>query len=558
MSIVGSAQKATRVVKNVGRLREIVTAMTRFGMGTAVSKLGLASFVLSFKKSEFSSSPQTLPERLRHLCEELGPTFIKIGQVLAGRPDLVPHEFVEEFLKLQDNAKAIPFNELKVTIESELGRPLEHCFSSLDTEPLATASIAQVHSARTLDGEEVVIKIQKPGVEKVLVQDLEILDLLVEGLETAIPEIRPFRPRMILEEFKKSLLDETDFNIEARNIEIFSKNFQNENFLVIPRVYPKLSSKKVLTLEKIKGTKLNEILYNNTTGLDSREILNQGMDCFFKSLMVDGFFHADPHAGNILILPDGRMGLVDFGSVGRLSKKARISVINMFLALIAEDYSSLVWEYIALSPQDGSRRTFARVEAIARDVETLFSPYHGLPIDQIPAGKLLMQGTAVAYKHEIRIPTDLVLMFKAIMTLEGLGRKLDPNFDMLGAATKYSRQLLMERIDLKTWTKDFLFFTRDFLDFSRKAPRQMGEIFRQIENGELKVQLDVSKLEAYTKAQRQGSSLIALSLLSGGLMLSAAYVAQTDTLPSWAQGLLWTAASAATLWSFWRNVSSKY
>jgi ubiquinone biosynthesis protein len=555
MSIVGSAQKATRVVKNVGRLKEIVTAMARFGLGTLVSKLGLSKFVLPFSAKADAATSLTLPQRIRGLCEELGPTFIKIGQVLAGRPDLIPQDFVDELLKLQDRTRAIPFLEMKPTIEKELKKPLESLFSSFDTEPLATASIAQVHVARTHAGDEVVVKVQKPGVERVLTQDLEILELLVEALETAIPEIRPFRPRMILDEFKRSLLNETDFTSEARNVETYARNFKDDDFLVIPRVFKELSSERVLTLERLKGIKLNEILYRPQSEIDTTQILQKGMDRFFKSLMLDGFFHADPHAGNIFILPDGRMGLVDFGLVGRLSKKARMSVINMFLALVSEDYVSLVWEYIKLSPGTGFSRSSTRVEAIAGEVEKLYSPYHGLGIDEIPAAKLLMQATGVAFRHEIRIPTDLVLMFKAIMTLEGLGRKLDPQFDLVQAATKYSRHLLLEKLDYKSWVKDFLFFTRDFLEFSQKAPRQLGEVLRQMESGEFRVQLKVEEFERYTRAQTQGASRIALALLAGGLMLSAAYVAQTDTLPGWAQGLLWAAASGATAWSFWKNMS---
>jgi ubiquinone biosynthesis protein len=555
MSLVGSAKKSIRVVKNVGRLREIVTTMTRFGFGTLVDKIGLSKFNSPFSKSDSHSTPLSLPQRLVKLCEELGPAFIKVGQVLAGRPDLIPQEFVDELLKLQDKTKAIAFQDLKPLIEQELKRSLDQCFSSLDTEPLATASIAQVHAARLLSGEEVVIKVQKPGVEKILTQDLEILELIAEALETTIPELRPFRPKLILEEFKNSLLTETDFTSEARNIETYRKNFEGDDFLVIPKVYKDLSASRVLTLERLKGFKLNEILFKPQSEIDTKEILTKGMDRFFKSLMIDGFFHADPHAGNIFILQDGRMGLVDFGLVGRLNKKARMSVINMFLALIAEDYQSLVWEYIQLSPHKGTDRSFARIEAIARDIESLFAPYYGLPIDEVPAAKLLMQGTGVAFRHEIRIPTDLVLMFKAIMTLEGLGRKLDPNFDMVGAATKYSKHLVIEKLDFKSWTKDFVFFARDFLELARRAPRQMNEILRQVEGGDLKLNIQIQDLEKYTRAQSQGTSKIALALLSGGLLLSAAYVAQTDTLPPWAQGLLWTTASAATAWSFFKNLS---
>lgn len=556
MSILKSAARAGKVVKNVGRLREIVTTLVRYGFGALVQRTGLGRFVdpLSQRNSATGTVYST-PIRVRMMFEELGPTFIKIGQILGGRPDLIPPEFVVELQKLQDSTQPLPITEIRPLIEREIQGPLEKCFSSFDTEALASASIAQVHAARTLSGDDVVVKIQKPDVEKLLNQDLEILEILAFGIEKTIPELKIFRPVAVVEEFKRILLGETDFRNEAANIVQFRKNFADSNVLVIPRVFEDLSTRKILILERLRGVKLSQVESFQSMGVSPSEVLRKGMDAFFKSIMVDGFFHADPHAGNILVLPDGRMGLLDFGSVGRLSRKSRMSIINMFLALVAEDYDALVWEYLQISPAtSGQARHTARIDQMAREVAALYAPYYGLPLKDIPSGKLLMEATGVAFRNNIVLPSDLVLVFKAVMTLEGIGRMLDPHFDLLGAATKYSAVLIKERYNPKRLAKDFLFFVKDISRLARIAPRQLGETLRQIESGEIKLNIRIIELEKYSRTQAASASKISLSIVAVGLLLCSAYVASTDAVPMWAQLSLWSTSLIVTGYSILRTL----
>lgn len=538
MSLLSSATQASRVVKNVGRMREIITTMSRFGFGTLVDRIGFSKFRHRDEDSEHVE-PKQIPERLRRLCEELGPTFIKVGQILAGRPDLVPAEFVMEFQKLQDKVAPVPFMTLKPVIEAELGRPLEQCFASFDTEALATASIAQVHAARTMDGDDVVVKVQKPDVHKLLSQDLEIIDLLVGAIEMAIPELRPFKLKVIISEFKRAILAELSFAREANNVKRFRENFAASSFLVIPKVYLDLSSDRVITLERIRGVKLQDLEAVRAMGVDPKELLRQGIDAFYQSILVDGFFHADPHGGNILVLPDGRMGLVDFGSMGWLSPKAKTSLINMFLALVAEDYEALVQEYMWLAPASSGSRSSNKLEAIQQEVSTIMTPYFGLPLKDIPTGKILMDATSVAFKHEVQLPRDLVMVFKAIMTLEGIGRLLDPDFDLVSAATKFSTQVLREQYDPLRIAKDVFFVARDTSRFFQQAPRQIGETLRQLESGELKFNHRLLGLSAFTKALLTGSTRIAYAILSVGLLITTALVSVSTTMPLWAILTLW-------------------
>lgn len=543
MTLFARATQVSRAVKNAGRMREIAAAMTRFGFGTVVAKLRLKKFGVNVDSRAATGKLRPLPVRLRLLCEELGPTFIKIGQVLAGRPDLVPSEIIAELEKLQDQVSPIPFTELKGLVEASLGRQIEEGFASFDPEALASASIAQVHAARTLDGDDVVVKIQKPGVAKLLTQDFEILELLASLAERYSPEIRPFHPRQIVGEFKKALLGETDFLREATNIERFRENFATSSFLVVPKVYKDLSSPEVLTIERIRGVKLHDVEAVRALGVDPSEILRQGMDAFFQSMLVDGLFHGDPHGGNILILPDGRMGLIDFGSVGRLSKKSKAGVIDMFLALITEDYDALVLEYLRLSPPQPGTRNSRNLDEIQREVTSLFAPYYGLPLKDIPAGRLLMDGANVAFQHHITLPQDLIMVFKAIMTLEGIGRTLDPEFDLLASAAKYAKIVIKERYEPKAMAKELLFIGRDWMRFAQTAPRQIAESLRQLESGEVQVNVKVAHLDRYIRVHAQGSQRISQAILAVGLLGAASFASMTHNIPLWGQLTLWASAA---------------
>jgi ubiquinone biosynthesis protein len=447
----------------------------------------------------------------------------------------------------------LPFQKLKLVIERELGGPIENFYSSFDTEALASASIAQVHAARTLEGDDVVVKIQKPDVAKQLTSDLEILQMIAEALEATVPELRPFKPKNIAREFKRSILAELDFKQEASNMKRYRDNFATTHFLVIPKVYPALSTYEVLTQERLRGVKLNDLAAVRALGVDTRELLRQGMECFYKSIMVDGFFHGDPHGGNILVLPDGRMGLLDFGSMGWLSIKARHAIINMFMAMLTEDYDALVWEYLLLSPPSSGSRSSAKLEAIQDEVAQLFTPYHGLPLKEIPAGRILMQGTTAAFKHQIPLPRDLVLVFKAIMTLEGIGRMLDPDFDLVTAATRFSGMLLKERYDPKRMLKEFAFVARDTMRFLQTAPRQISETLRQIESGELKITTEIADFEKLTKAKVTAASKLSFAIASVGWLASSLFILNERYLPSTVCWVLVGIGIAANGWAIFKN-----
>ena len=557
MTLLTTASRAGRVVRNAGRMREILTMMSRFGFGTLVNQMGLRRFSLHRSTpSDLDFIPEnqrSLPIRLRLLIEQLGPTFIKVGQILSGRPDLIPAEFISELEKLQDRTTPLDFALLKPPLEEALGKPLEECFLSFDTEAMASASIAQVHAARTLDGQDVVVKIQKPGVEKTLNQDLQILELIAEALENYVPELRAFRPLTIVQEFRRSVNSELSFAREAQSIRRFQNNFKESNFLVVPKVFSELSRDTVLTMERLRGVKLSNLRAVQELGLNPSEILARGMDCFFQAMLVDGFFHGDPHPGNIIVLPDGRMGLIDFGAMGYLSFKSKSSLINMFLALIDQDYDSLVREYIALSPARGAPRPSAEVEALQFEISALFTPYYGVSLNDIPSAKLLLESTSVALRYQIFLPRDLVMVFKTIVTLEAMGRALDPHFDLFGAATKYSKIVIRQRLDPKRVMKDLLFFGRDSARLIQSAPRQLSSTLRQLESGEFRINVNIAGIEKHTKAQYAASSRISFALMASALLYAAVQLSQSADLAPWAIGSIWALSLATIAWGMLKS-----
>lgn len=544
MKVLAKVQQVRLAVKNVGRVREIATTMGQFGFNTLLDRIGLGRFVS--KKESVISIEMPLPVRLRLLCEKLGPTFIKFGQILSGRPDLIPKEIADELKHLQDDVQAISILEIQPVIEESLGRSLAECFSSFDTEPMATASIAQVHAARSLDGEDLVVKVIKPDVEKVLRKDLEILELIAQLLETYVSELRIFRPKAVVQEFKRSLLAETDFERELYNIRAFRDNFAENDFLYIPKPYADLSSKSVLTMERIRGERLSDIEAIRAMGIDTRELLKKGMDCFFKSIMIDGLFHSDPHGGNIFVLPDGRMGLVDFGSVGHLSDDSRRAVVSMFLALVAQDYEWLVREYVQLSPASGGTRTTRVIEQLSEDIYHVFSPYHGRPLKAIPSGKLLMDASSLGLKYQVILPADLVMVFKSIMTLEGLARDMDPDFDLVDGAAKYGSEVIKNLYTPEYILKELAFTARDSWSLARDLPRQLSEITRQVECGDLSMNINVSNIDTLAKMQKRNSFLIGFSILSFALLMVASALTVGLQLPVWALVSIWFFALSFT------------
>ena len=496
------------------RLRYILGVFASHGFHSVAARAKLGRFVfdrLMSKDLEHLSAP----ERMRMAFEQLGPTFVKLGQLLATRPDLIPIEYSQEFRKLHDQVPGVPFEEIEAMLNTHFGAPLSEIFADFEREPMAAASIAQVHRARLKSGSEVVVKVQRPGIERVIQEDLQILKSLAELAERYIPEARPFNPRGIIAEFGRSMELETNFIIEANNIRRFQINFAGEPEVKIPKVYSEYTGKRVLVLEALQGIPLSQRGALLQEGVDPEEVVRRGLKAYLKGVFSDGLFHGDLHAGNVLLLPNGQIGLIDFGIVGRLNRKTQAALAHMFLALFEEDYDRLAYLYVDLAP-------FAEridIDQFARDVRDLIAPYFGMTMKNVNLGRMLLDSTAIASRHGLILPTELVLFFKSMIALEGLGRMILKDFDFLTYALEFSKDLVQVHMEPKRLFSEASVFARDLNSLVSTLPRQVKQALRRINDPDFTVQVRAVELDSLRKTMERGYWLIFWGLLLAAAIL---------------------------------------
>lgn len=513
MKILSTATQLGAAFKNAVRVREILIAFGEHGFADLVNRAQLSRFLPAKVKQRENYQDLPTPVRLRKAFEELGPTFVKLGQLLASRPDIIPAHFIDEFKKLQDDVRALPGREIKEFIESELKRPLSSVFQSFDEVPMAAASIAQVHGAVLLSGEEVAVKVQRPGIEKTISTDVSILRGLAELLDRYVPESRPFNPRGLVEEFFKSTLNELDFLVEANNLRRIRKNMEAIPEVAIPKVYDAFCSHKVLVMERFRGVRFSEREKIIERGIAPKDIVDIGSRAFFHQVMHDGIFHGDLHAGNLFILDNGRIGMVDFGIVGRLSRRVQTGVINMFLAIIDEDYENLATEYLYLCHSAGK----TNLSALQKDLMDTISPYVGMPLGEVNVGQLLLQSTTIAVRHHLQVPRELMLLFKAIFTIESLGKVLEPDFDILQVGHKLAKQLIVSQYSQERIVRDLLAMGRDIQVLAETLPRQLRLFFKRWSGDDYQFRLRNADTQAVALAIHRFTRVMAHGVVSIGL-----------------------------------------
>ncbi|MBX3040104.1 MAG: AarF/ABC1/UbiB kinase family protein [Bdellovibrionaceae bacterium] len=457
--------------------------------------------------------------------EELGPTFVKLGQVLATRPDLVPEEYIAEFEKLHDRVQPLPFEKIQTILEDEFGTDLKDVFEFVDPNPLGSASIAQVHAARLATGEKVVLKVQRPGIIRKIADDLDVLYMLAELLERYLPEARPLNPVIVVSEFFKALQLETNFIVEANNLRRFSENFSSEKNPVnaavkIPKVYLELSTERVLVMEALPGIPLSQDNALRQEGVDPHEIIRIGLRTYLKMVFIDGFFHGDLHAGNVLVMPDNKVGLIDFGVVGRLNPKTQASIANMLLALSKEDYDRLALEYVDLAPFTDK----VNVELFARELRELIAPFFGLTLKNFNAGKVLMSSASIASRHHLTVPAELMIFFKSIVAIEGLGRRIDKDFDFLQASLEFTGEIVKHQLDPQRLLTDFGQLMRESGHLINALPRQLSFLLRKMNSPDYAQRLDVPALDDLKKSVEVSFNLLFLGVIIGSLIVSGSLI----------------------------------
>ena len=476
MKIISTASALSNTFKNAGRVREIVSVFMRHGFAGLMTRMRMQRFMVKGKGA--SSTILPIEVRLRNCFEELGPTFVKLGQLLAGRPDIIPENFINEFEKLQDKVSPVSFSEIRTVIEEELKESLEKTFRDFEEVPIAAASIAQVHGAILKTGERVAVKVRRPGIEKTIQNDISILRGLALLIERYIPELRIFNPVGLVEEFVRSILLELDFYVEANNIRRIRENLSSKTNVAIPHTYRTHTTSKVLCLERFDGIRFSD--KEALAGLkhSPSKLIEVGADAFFHMVMQNGLFHADLHGGNLFILADGRLGFVDFGMVGRLSKKTQDSVLVIFTSLLDEDFETLASEYLNICQSKG----FVDMQLLQKDLMDNISPYIGMALGDVNIGRVLLRSTTVAARHQLIVPRELMLLFKAMISLETLGRRLDPQFDLLTLGNRLARQMLTGRYSRDRLVRDLLVIGRDVQQLIEMTPRTLTRFIRRWSN----------------------------------------------------------------------------
>jgi ubiquinone biosynthesis protein len=522
-----------RTYQNVNRLRQIINVFLKHGFGRIIDQLHLSRFIpfrqriRTFGQWPTLKSP-AVPERLRIAFAELGPTFIKLAQLLAARPDLVTKQFADEFRKLQDDVPPFPTKKAVTIIEKEVGVKTDRIFSRFDSRPTAAASIAQVYLATLSD---VIVKVQRPFIKEQIETDINILTTAANLMEKHISESVFFNPKGIVEEFSKTVRKELDFLEEERNCLRFKKNFENFPDVYIPRVYSEYTTERLLIMERIPGVRIDDIPGIERLGLDRKKLARLGVDAYFKQIFEDGFFHADPHPGNIYAMPDARIGFMDFGIVGRVSSELRESMANTFLALIHRDFDRLIDQYIDLGliPEHVDLDMFRK--AFKEDLVDFLEPLYGLSLKDINFSQYFETVTALALKHNMKIPSDLLLMNKAMLILENIGVQLDPDFDFIASSEPYASKLVRARISP---SKIYDYTKKNFInigDFVTLFPRQVKQLMRKMISDDFHIKMTHIGLDKFIRDMDRSSNRIAFSMIISSILLSSAIMHATGVGP---------------------------
>ncbi len=543
-----------RTYRHLNRYRQILTILFKYGFGDLLDMLKIDQYVevglqMISKNREVRIERLTKPQGLRMAFEELGPTYIKLGQILSTRPDLIPMEFIQELSKLQDNVPAFPFDRVRKVIDFEFGRPPEDLFNRLDEEPLASASIGQVHRAVLKDGEAVAVKFQRPGIRRIIEVDLEIMLHLATLAERHIEELALHRPVKIVEEFARTLEKEIDYNNEATNMERAARHFLDDPHVYIPKVFRETTTSRILTTEFIDGIKISNIDALEAAGLDRKIITARGADLVLEQVFEHCFFHADPHPGNIFVLPGNVICLLDFGMAGIVDRQTRDDFVDLVESIVNQNESRATQVLLKLTyrEEEPDRRL------LEREVADFMGRHLYKPLKDIELGKLLYQLLELATSFRLRIPADIFLMMKALGTVEGVGRMLDPEFDMIARATPFITRVKLERFKPERLAEDAYDLGSQIIQFVRQFPNQLLELTNLIRQEKLRLQIEHRGLENMLATHDRISNRISFSILIAALIIGSALIVISETPPlvygiSLIGILLFSAAAIMGIW----------
>jgi ubiquinone biosynthesis protein len=525
MDLIRTGIGLTKTIRNVSRLREIVLVFAKNGFDEFISLNVISSipnFVLPRSKKGIKEQldtetekdwPRILGHRLRLCFEELGPAFIKFGQLLSSREDIFDSSFIEEMKILRDKVKPVPFDQVKSKIEESLGGPIDSVFKEIDPNPIGTASIGVVYQGTLLDGTEVVLKVKRPGIEKMMETDFSILRFLASQAEKVSEEVKYLGVSRVVKDFSLSLTNELNFHTEALNCSRFKKVLENhdkDGLLCLPQIYEEFSSRDLLVMEKLKGIPFSDYQRIMPHIEELAPKLDEGLKIFIKTFLSDGFFHADLHGGNFFWLENGKIGLIDFGLMGTLSKKGRKNFIAIVYSLINFNYENVVYEFLEVATYD----KIPDIDGLIEDVRDALSPYIGLTVQQTDFSEVLKAVISTLKRHEIYLPREWFIVFRALMTLDGVGRSLDQDYDIYAMMEDDIHEIIRESFTKEELIEEGLWAAKDLISIARIVPRHLKWFLRDFSNKKYGVELILTGYEDSARMINSSLVFVAYTLLT--------------------------------------------
>jgi len=522
-----------RTYRHLNRYRQILLILVRHGFEDVVENLGIDQYfenglnALNIGKGLPRTEKPGRPQRIRQAIEELGPTFIKLGQILSTRPDLVPVDIMEELSSLQDNVAPFPSDEAVKLLEYSLGKKISDVFGFFDETPIASASIGQVHKASLKSGDDVAIKIQRPGIQKIIETDLEILMHMATLMESHIEGAEFHRPVRIVEEFAKYIEREMDYSNEASNMERVARMFRSDPKVYIPYVFREFSTSSVLVMEYVDAVKITDLEKLDGQGLDRKKIVNRGSDLVLKQIFYHGFFHADPHPGNLAVLPGNVICLYDFGMMGVVGRSMREMFLELVEAVVNENPKKTCEVLVAITEWD-AEPDMRMLETEAAD---FISRHFYKTLKDIHIGILMKELVEILAKHQLRLPPDLFLMIKALATVEGVALMLDPDFDMIARAAPFIAKAKAARLSPKRIASDILGLSGDFYRFMQFFPAELLASMKRLRQDKITLKLELNDMEKMLAAHHTISNRISFSIVIAALIIGSAMIVMAKTPP---------------------------
>ncbi len=559
----------TRGVRSLNRLVVIVRVLTQHGFGDVVDRLNLGRFVpfarvrAQRREDERADSPGTLVgRRLVRVCNDLGPTFVKLGQLLSTRPDLLPLEVLRELRTLQDRVEPFQTSIARQIVEADLGASVDQLFAEFGASPLASGSIGQVYRAVTPDGARVVVKVKRPGVDETIRLDMYLLQRLAEAMEQLVPELAPYHPALIAEEFAQVMQRELDYVNEASTTSRFAEVFADTPDVRIPQIRWELTGARVLTMTAVDGVNLDEVTRDGALraeGFDRKLLAHRLADIYLTQFFELGVFHADPHPGNILVTPPGTIGLIDFGQTGVLEDELATQLVIMVMAAVERDVDLVVEGLLTLGAV--GRRTDRLV--LARMIRLLLDKYHGLPLKRLDPVTIFTELSDIVRRNDVTLPRDVVLVFKALATVAGTTLKLDPELDLLSLLRPRMRRLIVQRFSPSRLKRSAGLSVWQLAGALRTAPRQLRAILRRLASGEWEINVRHENVDRLTREMDRSSNRLAFSIVIAAVVVGSSMVITADTaanvlgLPLRVIGILGyvfaVALGALLLWAIFRS-----